>query len=278
MRWRRPATTWWRSRLLSSRRRSGSAARAGGAQRGSHCRGVRVRALFRVPGCGPGRLFRSLLSGRRCRRYLSTPPLLMAAAAGATQRHAVSPHDLGAADLVQRQRGRRPVRRGLRAFVLLTLWAVLGPSRISLADGRGRQRSAGGGDPRSVRSGWKREARRRWKTVGCLLRCDAVWLAGFRTGCVLNLPATAAWMAVLGTVCWPLRRWQASARRLERAEVARVPWGAARGWTLQPFLGIAAGCLNRSCGTLSRSMRLQLRLPSGGRSLPRPRRRRSSGV
>jgi hypothetical protein len=35
-----------------------------------------------------------------------------------------------------------------------------------------------------------------------------VWLIGFRVADpLLSLPKVAAWIAVLVTICWPLRRW-----------------------------------------------------------------------
>ena len=43
-----------------------------GAERGPHLRGLRIRPLFRVPGCRPRRLF-GLTIQTRCRQCLSIP-------------------------------------------------------------------------------------------------------------------------------------------------------------------------------------------------------------
>ena len=75
------------------------------------------------------------------------------------------------------------------------------------------------------------EGARRWTTAGACAMVTAAWLVGFRTGWVLHLPFVAAWVAVLGTLWWPLRRWQTSAWRAIDPEVARVG-GSGRDWTL----------------------------------------------
>jgi hypothetical protein len=60
----------------------------------------------------------------------------------------------------------------------------------------------------------------------------AAWLLGLRTGRILDLPSAVAWMAVVGTVCWPLRRWQASAPALGKPERGLVPRAGAPELTL----------------------------------------------
>jgi hypothetical protein len=49
---------------------------------------------------------------------------------------------------------------------------------------------------------------RRWTTAMASGVLTVVWLIGFRAADpLLSLPKIAAWIAVLVTICWPLRRW-----------------------------------------------------------------------
>jgi hypothetical protein len=155
------------------------------------------------------------------------PPLLMAAA-GAPRNGMPSLHTIWALLIWFSTSGvPAPLRRGLRAFVLLTLWAVLSPVGFHwLMDVVVSVPLAVAIHEALVPSG-NEEARRRWKTVAVCSVVTLMWLAGFRTGYVLNLPPTAAWMAVLATVCWPLWRWQASGRCSSDAQPELVPVGGA---------------------------------------------------
>jgi hypothetical protein len=49
---------------------------------------------------------------------------------------------------------------------------------------------------------------RHWATVMAGGALTVVWLIGLRVADpLLRLPTIAAWLAVIVTVCWPLRRW-----------------------------------------------------------------------
>ncbi|MEN3339012.1 MAG: hypothetical protein V7647_2688, partial [Acidobacteriota bacterium] len=125
-----------------------------------------------------------------------------------------------------------PLRRGLRVFVLLTLWAVLSP------EGSHWLLDVIVGVPLAVaiQSACLRRAgedeRRRWTTVLVCSAMTVVWLSGLRGGMVLGMPSGAAWAAVLMTVCWPLARWGRSPA-LDRAPVVGQSTGSpTREWTL----------------------------------------------
>jgi hypothetical protein len=112
-------------------------------------------------------------------------------------------------------------RRALRAFVLLTLWAVMGLEDTHwLMD-------VVVGVPLAVAVqcafvNWRVESRRRTSiTIAVALAMTATWLSVFRLGSPFNgLSPVLAWAAVLGTVCWPLIRWQTS--DLTSRDVARA--------------------------------------------------------
>jgi hypothetical protein len=159
------------------------------------------------------------------------PPLLMAIG-GAPRNGMPSLHTIWALLIWFSASGVAvPVRRALRAFVLLTLWAVLSPEGahwlmdvvvsipLAVAIHAAFLASANEGTAR------------RWTTVGACVLLTAAWLLGLRTGRVLDLPSAVAWVAVLGTVLWPLRRWQTSAHRSREPQLVPVAT-AAHEWTL----------------------------------------------
>lgn len=125
-----------------------------------------------------------------------------------------------------------PLRRGLRVFVALTLWAVLSPVGshwlmdvvvsvpVAVAIQSAFLSPAG------------ESARRRWSTVGVCAGMTAIWLLGLRAGTLVGLPWAMAWAAVLVTLWWPLRRWRATAF-VRMAPVVRGSTGSpTHEWTL----------------------------------------------
>ena len=99
------------------------------------------------------------------------------------------------------------LRITLRAFVILTLWAVMGlddthwltdvivgiPFAVAL-------QSAFVPAPGVAPA-------RRWVTVTACVALTLAWLLAIRAGTpLLDLPPLLAWMAVVATVCWPLSR------------------------------------------------------------------------
>ncbi len=99
------------------------------------------------------------------------------------------------------------LRFGLRAFVILTLWAVMGlddthwltdvvvgvPLAVAL-------QAAFVPAPDVASS-------RRWVTVTACVLLTVLWLVALRAGTpLLDFPPVLAWIAVLATVCWPLSR------------------------------------------------------------------------
>jgi hypothetical protein len=103
----------------------------------------------------------------------------------------------------------------LRAFVVLTLWAVMGLDdthwfldvvvavpyavALQLAFVTGVAQTS-----------------RRWIDVAICSALAGVWLAGLRTGSpLLSLPPVLAWAAVVATVWWPLFRERAAAQTSE---------------------------------------------------------------
>jgi hypothetical protein len=113
-------------------------------------------------------------------------------------------------------------RRALKTFSLLTMWAVMGLDdthwlmdvvvAVPLAVGI---QAAFVGNDCEVRQ-------RNWTTVLMGAGLTAVWLMAFRLGAPLPaLPPVLAWIAVAGTVYWPLRRWHISGEAGSRD--ARTP-------------------------------------------------------
>jgi hypothetical protein len=97
-------------------------------------------------------------------------------------------------------------RRSARLFAVMNLWAAIGvvgahwfmdmvvavPLAVAI-------QSAVIGD---------QYGERRWTTAMASGVLTVVWLIGFRAADpLLSLPKIAAWIAVLVTICWPLRRW-----------------------------------------------------------------------
>ena len=120
------------------------------------------------------------------------------------------------------------LRRGLRVFVLLTLWAVMSP------EGSHWFMDIVVSVPLSVAiqtaflSRGLQSARRTWTTVLVCLTVTFAWLFGFRAGApLLSLPPIVAWAAVAGTLWWPLSRHRLPAvPALAGLDVAPSPnWG-----------------------------------------------------
>jgi hypothetical protein len=99
------------------------------------------------------------------------------------------------------------LRQGLKVFVILTLWAVMGlddthwltdvvvgvPLAVAIQSAVVPSPAVAG--------------IRRWTTVAVCTALTAVWLAALRAGePLISLPSALAWMVVLVTVCWPLSR------------------------------------------------------------------------
>jgi PAP2 superfamily len=161
------------------------------------------------------------------------PPLLMAVA-GAPRNGMPSLHTIWALLIWFSANGVAVgVRRALRAFVLLTLWAVLSPEGSHwLIDVIVSVPLAVAIHAAFLPIGHEDPTRRR-VTIGACGLLTAVWLLGLRSGILLDLPPAAAWMAVLGTVCWPLWRRHASDRSSRERKAALVPvGGVAHEWTL----------------------------------------------
>jgi hypothetical protein len=119
-------------------------------------------------------------------------------------------------------------RRGLRAFVVLTLWAVMSPEgshwfmdvvvSVPLSVAIQSAFLSRGFEP----------IRRTWSTVLVCVILTFAWLVGFRAGApVLGLPPVVAWAAVAGTLWWPLTRHCASTLAVPaELQLARSPdWG-----------------------------------------------------
>jgi hypothetical protein len=120
------------------------------------------------------------------------------------------------------------LRRGLRAFVLLTMWAVLSP------EGSHWFMDIVVSVPLTVAIQaailWRerQSARRTWTTVLVCLAVTFAWLFGFRAGVpLLSLPPIVAWAAVAATLWWPLSRHRLPVvPPLEVLDVAPSPnWG-----------------------------------------------------
>ena len=91
------------------------------------------------------------------------------------------------------------LRRGLRLFVIMTLWATMGLEEHWFMD-------LVVGVPLAVAIQSRAGARRRQRdAAGSTRSCAALtaaWLIGFRTGdTLLRLPMPVAWLAVVATVC-----------------------------------------------------------------------------
>jgi hypothetical protein len=112
------------------------------------------------------------------------------------------------------------VRRTLRLFVIMTLWAAMGLEEhwlmdiivavpLAVAIQFALVPDAPGG--------------RRWaEVVGCGMM-TAVWLIGFRmANPLLALPMVAAWAAVVATVWWPLSRQRAASLALRIFDSANI--------------------------------------------------------
>lgn len=107
------------------------------------------------------------------------------------------------------------LKGALRAFVILTLWAAMGP------DGAHWLMDVVVGVPLAVavqsafvssRSGAPRHT---WTTVTICVALAAGWILAFRLGApILDMPAGLAWMAVVITVCWPLSRQRGTVERI----------------------------------------------------------------
>jgi len=111
-------------------------------------------------------------------------------------------------------------RRSLKLFVVLTLWAVMGledthwmmdvvvavPLAVAIQTAVITRRVI--------------TARRCWTRVAICAAITAMWIIGFTRMPTLlfSLPRTAAWIAVLFTVWWPLS--QQRAEWLDRREAA----------------------------------------------------------
>jgi hypothetical protein len=120
------------------------------------------------------------------------------------------------------------LRWALRAFVVLTLWAVMSPEgshwfmdlvvSVPLTVAIQSAFLSRGFEP----------ARRTWSTVVVCSAVTFVWLFGFRSGGpLLAFPPILAWLAVAGTVWWPLSRLRSFVEPAleQRAVVPVRSWG-----------------------------------------------------
>ena len=175
--------------------------------------------------------------------------LLMAVGGAPRNGMPFSPHYLGATDLVQRERSRRPGKT--RAACVRPAHHVGGPQSrgISLADGRGRQRSSDGGDRTrlSFRATTKECAvGPRREPAPCSPRHGS-WVSGQDGFCTCRRsPPGLRCSEHCGGPCAGGRR-----RRCARSSQK------SHGLVAPGAIGRSAGrkssrpCLNRSCGTLS---------------------------
>lgn len=129
---------------------------------------------------------------------------------------------------------RRGVKRALRVFVLLTLWAVMG-----LTDTHWFM-DVVVGVPLAVAiqaalvSRAAETAGRTWSTVVGCLTLTLAWLWGLRSGVpLLNLPPVLAWAAVVVTIGWPLLRGRTPAR-VSLPGIDRNRGDDSR-WVIRPF-------------------------------------------
>jgi len=116
------------------------------------------------------------------------------------------------------------LKTGLRVFVILTLWAVMG------LDDTHWLTDVVVGVPLAVAvqsafvSSPGVAPLRRWTTVTACAALTLLWIGALRAGApLLNLPPILAWIAVLATVSWPLGRqlqWGGQAGFRLKAEVA----------------------------------------------------------
>ena len=111
----------------------------------------------------------------------------------------------------------------LKAFVILTLWAVMGLDDTHwLTDVVVGVPLAVAVQSAFVPSPGVAPARR-WTTVMACAVLTLLWLVAIRAGSpLLDLPPTLAWIIVLGTVGWPLGR--------------QLQWGARRSTSWLPAL------------------------------------------
>jgi PAP2 superfamily protein len=106
-----------------------------------------------------------------------------------------------------------PLRRALRAFVILTMWAVLSPQGDHwFMDVVASVPLAVAVQSAFLSHGFESAARRRTTALACA-GLTAAWLAGFKSGLpLLAMPPVLAWAAVVGTLWWPLSRYSAFSR------------------------------------------------------------------
>jgi hypothetical protein len=113
------------------------------------------------------------------------------------------------------------LRRGLRLFVLMNLWAAMGLQEHWIMDivvacplAVAIQFAVVGNERGS----------RRWMDVAACATVMGIWLLGFRSATrLLQMPAVLAWMAVAITVCWPLLRLRRSSLMRASADAAASP-------------------------------------------------------
>jgi hypothetical protein len=100
-----------------------------------------------------------------------------------------------------------PLRAGLKIFVVLTLWAVMGLDDTHwLTDVVVAVPLAVALQAAFVPASNVAPARR-WTNVAACACVPLIWLVALRAGTpLLDFPPVLAWLAVLATVCWPLSR------------------------------------------------------------------------